>query len=235
MKKILAFDKGYEISVQTYTKKDGMLALVLFMIFIGLYCVVALLERAFTIIEDNILLAGGIQNVLLIIITLVFLTVHKQKLDTIGLLRGKWKMSGIIGLGLGFIFFMTNCGSYLLTGSSLIDVKSILLFFVYFLLVSLCEEIVFRGYIQTRIYGIIKNKWLAIIFVALLFTIMHFPYRMIAYNMSLKMLIVDRLSWWVQLFIMHIIWNYIYAKTNSLYGTIFSHLISNLAANIVIK
>ena len=41
-----------------------------------------------------------------------------------------------------------------------------------------------RGYIGMRIYGLIKKKWLATFAVGILFIIMHFPYRMIAYGMT---------------------------------------------------
>ena len=100
---------------------------------------------------------------------------------------------------------------------------------------SLSEEVVFRGYMNTRISGIIKKQWIVIIVVGLLFTLMHFPYRMIAYGMSLSELTIGNLFWLIDLFIMHVVLSFIYAKTKSLYGAIIPHWISNLASTIVIK
>ena len=106
---------------------------------------------------------------------------------------------------------------------------------IYYLLVALCEEIAFRGYIGTRIYRLIKKKWIAIIVAGILFVVMHFPYRMISYGMTLSQSTINNFSWILDLFTTHIILNFIYLKTNSLYGSIIPHWISNLAYNIVSK
>ena len=66
----------------------------------------------------------------------------------------------------------------------------------------------------------------------ILFVAMHFPYRMIAYNMSLASFDI---GWLINLFIFHLVMNYIYMKTNSIYGSIIPHWISDLAYEIVSK
>ncbi len=117
----------------------------------------------------------------------------------------------------------------------MIALKEILILLVYYLSVAVCEEIVFRGYIGTRIYGLIKKRWLAVTIVGLLFIIMHFPYRMIAYGMTLSDLAIKKFSWLIDLFITHLVLNFIYLKTNSLYGAIIPHWMSNFAYNIILK
>ncbi len=230
---MLKFNNEYDKIIRQYTKQDGFSALFLFVIFIFLYSLVAILDRFFQFDGNQSIIIGNILNLTIILITILFVLIHKQKLDTIGIMKGNWKKSSIIGLIFAFFLFMFNFGiDYFIYGGAVKSIDEILWLMIYYLNVSLCEEIVFRGYIQTRIYGLIKNKIIALVLVSLLFTFMHFPYRMIAYGMSLEILLFGNFFWVVQLLIMHVIWSLIYSKTNSLYGSIISHWVSNLASNI---
>lgn len=235
MRSIFQNDKSYGDNLKLYTTKDGLLSLFLFGIIIFMYSILAILDIKVTFVKNNILIMGCIFNILLILITILFVKFRKQTLDTIGIYKGNWKKSCCIGSILAIILFFNNCGSYLLQGSKLIDIGNILPLVIYFFFVALSEEIVFRGYISTRLCGIIKRQWVAIIATGLLFMLMHFPYRMIAYGMSLKALTINNLFWLIDLFFTHIILNYIYMKTNSLYGAIIPHWIADLASSIVDK
>ena len=235
MLKILQANEKYESKLKKYTTKDGILAFLLFGIIMLCYSILALLQIKFEFIKENILLIGIIFNVLIIIITILFIKLNKQTLDSVGLYKGKWKNSIIIGIILACILFFNNCLSHLIEGSNLISLQDILVLLVYYLLISLCEEIAFRGYIGTRIYGLFQRRWLAVSIVGMLFIIMHFPYRMIAYGMTLSDLTINNFSWIIDLFITHIVFNFIYLKTNSLYGAIIPHWMSNFANSIILK
>lgn len=228
-------DREYESNLKQYTIKDGVLSFILFGIMILNYSILAVLQTKFEFIKENIMLVGCIFNALMIVITIVFIKLNKQSLETIGLYKGKWKNSIIMGIILASFLFCNNCLSHLINGSHFIALQEILMLLVYYFLVAVCEEIVFRGYIGTRIYGVIKKRWLAIFVVGILFIIMHFPYRMIAYGMTLSDLIVKNFSWIIDLFITHLVFNFIYLKTNSLYGAIIPHWMSNFAYNIILN
>lgn len=144
-------------------------------------------------------------------------------------------MSIIIGVILAMLCFYNNCISYLINGSRLVPLFQLPMLIIYYLLVSVCEEFVFRGYIGTRIYGFFKNKYIAICLTGILFIIMHFPYKMIAYGVTLSDLTINNFGWLLDLFIFHIVLNFIYLKTNSLYGAIIPHWISDLAYSIILK
>lgn len=235
MLKILQANKEYESNLKQYTKKDGILSLILFGIMILNYSILAVLQTKFEFIKENILLVGCIFNALMIAITILFIKLNKQTLNTIGISRGKWKTSIIIGIILASFLFYNNCLAYLINGSHFIALQEIPMLLLYYLLVAVCEEFVFRGYIGTRIHGLFKNKWLAVSIVGILFIIMHFPYRMIAYGMTLRDLTINNFSWIIDLFITHLVLNFIYLKTNSLYGAIIPHWMSNFAYNIILK
>ena len=231
MLKVIESNDGYNDNLKKYDKKDGILALVLFAIIVILYAGLAILNKNVSFIKENIRIVGCIFNFLMVIITILFVKFRKQNIDTIGL-KGRWKLSIIIGIILSLYYFYCNCLSHLIEGKELISVNEILFLVIYFLLVSVCEEFVFRGYIGTRLNGLIKNKYVVLLITGILFVLMHFPYRMIAYNMSLSDLDI---GWLINLFIFHFIMSFIYMKTNSIYGSIIPHWISDLAYEIVSK
>ena len=231
MIKVLCANREYNENLKKYDKKDGMLAILLFVIIIIMYASIGILYKNNSFIEDNIKIIGCLFNLLLIIVTILFVKLRKQRLETIGL-KGRWKLSVILGGVLSLFYFYCNCLDHLINGEKLISITSILFLMIYFLLVSVCEELVFRGYIGTRLNGLIKNKYIVIIVTGILFVVMHFPYRVIATNMSLTDFDI---GWLINLFIFHLIMNFIYMKTNSIYGSIIPHWISDLAYGIVSK
>lgn len=231
MLKIIKSNKEYNDNLKKYDKKDGMLAILLFAIIIIMYALLGILYKNNSFIKENIKIVGCIFNFLLIIITIIFVKSRKQRLNTIGL-NGRWKLSLIIGLILSLFYFYCNCLSHLIEGRELISISEILFLAIYFLLVSVCEELVFRGYIGTRLNGLIKNKYIALFITGIFFVVMHFPYRMIAANMSLSDFDI---GWLINLFIFHLIMSFIYMKSNSIYGSIIPHWISDLAYEIVSK
>lgn len=231
MKKALCANQEYNDNLKKYDKKDGMLAILLFAIIIILYALLGILYKNNSFIKDNIKIIGCLFNLLLIIVTIIFVKLRKQGLETIGL-KGRWKLSIILGGVLSLFYFYCNCLDHLINGEKLISITSILFLMVYFLLVAICEEFVFRGFIGTRLNGLIKNKYIVVLITGLLFVIMHFPYRMTAANMSLSDFDI---GWLINLFIFHLIMSFIYMKTNSIYGSIIPHWISDLAYEIVSK
>lgn len=232
---IIKSDNTFVENLKRYTVKDGILALLLFSVFVMIYSIVGLVETKLGLTNNKLILMiiGFIVNVTMVLITLLFLKVKKQDINSIGLIGGKWKASCLTGVIIAGILFFMNCGQYLLQGKELIDANRLLVLIIYYLSVSLCEEVVFRGYIGTRLNGIVKKQWISIILTGLLFVIMHFPNRIIAYGMSLQDLTINNISWIADLFITHIVLSVIYAKTNSLYGAIIPHWMSNLAYAIV--
>lgn len=235
MLKILQADKEYDNNLKKYTRKDALLSFLLFGIMIFSYSMLAVLQTKFELVKEYIMLVGCLLNAFMILITILFIKLRKQTLSTIGILEGKWKSSIIIGIFVASFLFYNNCITNLISGSVLASLPEILIQFVYYLFVAVCEEVVFRGYIGTRIYGFLQKRWLAVFVVGILFIIMHFPYRMIAYGMTLNDLTIKNFSWLIDLFITHLIFNFIYLKTNSLYGAIIPHWMSNFAYNIILK
>lgn len=228
-------DFSFYESVYKYGKWDGVCAIVLFLTMCGLYVELALLSGALSFINEHILLVGCMFNALIIGLTIGLVKIKGESLASVGLFGGNWKKSVGFGGFLAAIYFVNNCLSHILAGASLVPVKDIFVLTVYYFLVSFSEEIVFRGYIATRLYGFIKNKYFAWVLTGILFVLMHFPYRMIAYDMSIMDLTVGNIRWIVDLFVTHTLFTFISKKTNSLWGAVLPHWMSNLAYNIVAR
>lgn len=198
-------------------------------------CVIqGVLYNKFNFIKDNVRLVGCLFYLLMIVISILFVKLSKQKLDTIGF-KGRWKLSIIIGGILSLIYFYNNCLSHLINGEKLVSVTEIVSLIIFYFVVSASEEIVFRGYIGTRLNGLIKNKYIVLFITGILFIVMHFPYRMIAYGMSLSDLTINNIRWIVDVFIFHLMLSFIYMKTNSICGAILPHWVSDLAYSIILK
>lgn len=229
MLKLIKSNDEYNNNLGKYDKTDGILAVTLFFIVIFMYSLFGFLYKNISFIKNCIGLFGCILNLFLIIICFIFVKSRKQVFDTIGL-KGRWKLSIIIGGCLSLFYFYCNCLSNLIAGKGLIKFSNILFLFVYFLFVALSEEIIFRGYIGTRLNGLIKNKYVVLIVTGILFVVMHFPYRIVAYNMALSDFDI---GWLINLFLFHLIMSFVYMKTNSIIGSIIPHWVSDFAYEIV--
>ncbi len=225
-------DKKFKETVLNYNKTDGLMAFVLFGIMCILYAILTVLEINYPVLKQNRFTGSGI-NILMLLIVILFVKIRKEKLSSIGLYGGKWKQSCLIGLILAIILFFNNCLSHIIAGADFIETKEMIRLVIFFFTVALCEEIVFRGYIGTRLYGLIKNQYIVITVTGILFIIMHFPYRMISYNMDIADLTINNSGWILDLFFTHIVLSLVYMKTNSLYGSVIPHWMSNLAYNLV--
>lgn len=230
--KLSLTNKDFLNQANKYQRSDALFAIVLFVIMCILYVLVAVLEKNLTFVKDHSMIVGCGLNLVMIIITIGFVKFKKEQLSSIGLMHGKWQQSCLVGMVLAAILFFNNCLSHVLGGAHFIPLYSIIGLAIYYLIVAFSEEIVFRGYINTRLYGLMKNQYLVMIISGILFVMVHFPYRMIAYGMSLSDLTI---GWILDLFITHMILSIIYLKTNSLYGAILPHWMSNLAYNLIVR
>lgn len=107
--------------------------------------------------------------------------IEKENLASLGLTKKNLLKSIYWGIGLGAVFalegFLTNIFKY--RGLELVSLNYTTLGFIGALGLSLItafsEEIVFRGYIFTRLQRIWENEWLANLVSAFLFTLIHLP------------------------------------------------------------
>ena len=229
--KLFKVPESYIQSVKHYSIKDTMMALGLFILYCGAMVVSGLVNKYLTTLERTV--SGIIIDSCFVGVVLLFLAVKKQGVETVGLKKGNIKLSLIMGLALAAILFFCNCLSDIIfEGQVFVPFNTILIYIIYFFTVSLCEEVIFRGYILTRLYGIVRNVYVDILLSGVLFVLMHFPFRMIAYNMTFFKLAAN-VPYMIDLFVTSLVLSFIRVKSDSLYGAIIPHWISNLSYSIV--
>ena len=231
IRKIFEVPESYMQSVKHYSIKDTAMAMGLFILYCGALAVSGLVNKYLTDLEKTV--SGIIINSCFVGVVLLFLVIKKQGVETVGMKKGNIKLSLIMGIVLAAILFFCNCLSNIIfEGQVFVSFKTILIYIIYFLTVGLCEEVIFRGYILTRLYGMVRNVFIDILLSGVFFVLMHFPFRMIAYNMSFFELLAN-VPYMTDLFVTSLVLSFIRVKSDSLYGAIIPHWISDLSYSIV--
>ena len=92
---------------------------------------------------------------------------------------------------------------------------------------AIAEDIVFIGYIQTRLYGLIKNNILAISLGAFLFSIMHISIPLV--ESGLAAFNAQILLWLLVCFVLHIIMNALFRRYFILFSATIFHTFNNFS------
>ncbi len=83
------------------------------------------------------------------------------------------------------------------------------------------EEISFRGYIFTRVWGVVKNEWLANIIVSVVWTMVHVPITIFVWKLNLASAVV-----YLSLTMLFGIGSaFVFAKTRNIFSSIFLHVL----------
>lgn len=218
----------YEDMLNKYTLKDGIKALVLFACTMVMITLVGLSDL--TNLSAGIL--TGLQmldSIVEVLICFIFIWQSKESLKTIGLTAKNIVKSlalGVIGaIILTLVIIVTGVlkGSIhinnLMSGPSTIVVST-------FVICAIGEEIIFRGYIQTRIVGIIKNRLSGIVVSSFLFLIIHYPVKWVVMG-SISLTVIP-LFYVICLLLLHYLCDFVYKKTNCLWGAIVLHFLYNI-------
>lgn len=231
IKKVFEVPASYIQSVKYYSVKDTAMAMGVFILYCGAMVVSGFLSEYLTTLERTV--SGIIINSCFVGIVFLLLAVKKQGSETVGLKKGNIKLSLILGIGLAAILFFCNClSNVIFDGQVFVPFKTILIYSIYYFTVGVCEELIFRGYILTRLYGIVQNVYVDILISGVFFVLMHFPFRMVAYHLSFFELAAN-VPYMIDLFVTSLVLSFIRVKSDSLYGAIIPHWISDLSYAIV--
>lgn len=227
IKSFFSVDYQYKEQVRDYTRTDGVICAVYYVIFMITYYFMGKLY-----LSKKIYLGVGI-NLLLASMCILIVLFRKQKLSSLGITKYKLKSSLVLGSFLGIIFLVFNGIIISLFSNSRFSTFNILYnVFYFFVIIGFVEELIFRGFIQTRIYGIIKNDFWAITLTGIMFSLSHIPFQMSMANMGAYQYFTENKIQFVVFFAWHIILNFLYKKYNSVYtGTVF-HGFINLSSSL---
>lgn len=94
------------------------------------------------------------------------------------------------------------------------------------------EEVLFRGYIQTRMSGLINSQLVISIINSLLFLLIHYPVRWVVSGMIT--IHVLSFTYIICLIVLHFFCDAVYKRTNCLWGSVVLHIIYNAVGAMII-
>jgi len=224
---------AYKEEVAQYTKKDAIHA-ILFFVGITLAGLIEVAVVNYFDLPGNIRTAQ-ISKIIWLVILILYLKGKKQKLHTVGLHLSDWKKP--LAVGLIFVFLSQFGGNGIFPGIfggwQMNPASLIIEMFIILLFAAFWEDVVYVGFVQTRIYGLIKKDWLAITLGAVIFTTMHYP-MLISQAISSgegfgfefwSYLAFRSIPW----FIMHILFNDVFRQLRSIIPVTLLHFSGNFA------
>ena len=175
--KVFAADPVYREQMEGYTQKDSVLALAYWVLWMAVYYFMG------QVMARTGQYYGNIVNIGLMLVAVVLCI---RKLSSIGITLRNLKPSLLMGLVIGTVVLLAiGIVPGIMSGASLLPFGKILSnVFYYVIIIGLAEEIGFRGFIQPRLYPLLKKEWLTVIVGGVLFVLMHIPFQMGARGMS---------------------------------------------------
>ena len=154
--KLFRADPHYLDILHSFTVHDTLMALGYYLvILIVYYCTGSIMARTGKYY-------GVFANIALMQIPVMIC----RKMSSIGLCKRNLKRSLLVSGMIGILFLLiSTIIPGISSGAKLLPLKKIASNVIYFFVViALSEEISFRGFIQPRLYPLVKREWLAVLF-----------------------------------------------------------------------
>lgn len=227
--KPLAATALYKQNVYRYAPADALLALGLYLLLVVVY----FLGGRYLMNMGRWLGIGA--DLLSVLLCFTAVKIRRQDFSSIGFTSCNIARDIIAGILLGLAAAMINLvpailGQGVFIGFNRLAVQAL----YFFIVIALSEEILFRGYIQTRLYGLVKNDVFAVILGGLLFSLLHIPYQMQRRGLSLPVFLQQYYPMLITTFVAHIFLNISFRKTNSLIVPVLVHGFLNFGGSLFI-
>lgn len=221
----------YKSNLRKYDKRDGMKALVV-------YCLImcgAFFQGWLYTTNANVFVLNSSQIWIPLISAagfFCFFYFSKANLRSIGINSDNIWNSIVLGFAGGFLLLAVKTAVFMAQGKSVLFTSPQLLNWVIFLFVAFEEEVLFRGYIQTRLSGLINSQWIVSIINSVLFLSIHYPVKwVVSGTVSLDVLSAVYI---VSLLALHFFCDAVYKRTNCLWGAVLLHIIYNAAGAMIL-
>jgi membrane protease YdiL (CAAX protease family) len=229
LKKVFSFVNEYKLETKQFKKIDLVLSILLYTSVLIIYYFMGqiFVSEKISLTEEFLFIVTGIVSLIIIGIVFAFCLLRRQKLSSIGFCTKKLKQSLISGLVVAVIVIIIFSIVNIITEESIRkDIPFIIQrFFYYLIFIAFVEELVFRGYIGTRLYGCLKNKFLAVTITGVLFVFMHSPFQMVMSNMTILEYLSNSWANLIFIFFLHFFMQLLYAKYNSLIAPTIFHFV----------
>jgi len=163
------------------------------------------------------------------------LVITKRQLRSIGVTKKNYKESILLGIGVGIFFLIISLILSQINGTTFRGMNYLSFGIVYYTIeIGLIEELIFRGFIQTRFVGYFKNKFLAVILTGIFFSLFHIPFQILQTDYSLLEYLSHNYSHLITTFLYHFLCTALYYKYNNILAPTIVHLFINLSFSMYI-
>jgi len=219
----------YKQEVAKYGKKDGIIALLYFLYWVVIQYISLIVVGDIDILPFGSVARLGVSWIIWLAPMFIYVFVKNRNFASIGFHRKNLGRALILGLVFSVLALSLREGILpgLVRGWEFHPIRTFLYFFVFTLLAASVEDIAFMGFMQPRLYGLIKNDVLAVFAGAFLFGFIHVTGEMMYFGPSHIMVTFSfSMYQWMLFFI---IWNLIFRRYFSLFPVIMLHTATNLA------
>lgn len=156
---------------------------------------------------------------LFLLIMGIYMKIRKQKLSSIGLTLKDGKKSLQLGLFYSGVFLIVFVVIHWIKGDITIESDWLTTLYkaLYFLIVvAFFEEVMFRGFINSRLCGLFKNPTLTLIITAIFFSLMHMPFKSMFFEGSERLYFFTNFAYHLILCFVHLIFQHFYNQYHNI-------------------
>ena len=216
MKEMIFYaDPSYKELLNSFTIRDTLLALGYYVLIMIVYYILG------SVMAKTGKYYGVITSVVLMLIPVLIC----RRVSAIGLTKRNLKPSLIAAGIIGILFLLAvTIVPGILSHARVQPMKMIVSnLFYFFIIIGLSEEISFRGFIQPRLFPLVKLEWLTILLGGILFVLMHYPFQMAARNMTFTEYWPLFIASAPSQFLWHLAFTLLYRRYGNIFGSSLLH------------
>lgn len=222
----------YSHNLRIYEKRDARKAIIVYCLILGS----AFFQGWLYTTNLNVYVLNLSQIGIPLLITILFLYFFhnsRENISSIGIHAKNLKKSIISGIAGGVLLLAIQILLYIIQGKSIsFTINQLFLNWVIYIVAGFEEEILFRGYIQTRMSGLINSQLVISIINSLLFLLINYPVRWVVSGMIT--IHVLSFTYIICLIVLHFFCDAVYKRTNCLWGSVVLHIIYNAVGAMII-
>lgn len=226
---VLGANDEYVQQTKEYGRKDALIALILYVVMILEFVLMGkiFVQKSSPMTETYIFCVTSIVSLNIIGFVFLLCSIRRQKLVTVGFSKTQAKKSFAVGMILFILVVLFGSIWTIISGLKIqTNIGVIIMRIIYYLVfIGFMEELVFRGYIGTRLYGYFTNKRLSLVIVGIMFSLLHIPFHMVLIQMSLSEYLLVNWINLIYIFIFQFVFQWLYSKYNSIVAPTIFHFI----------
>ena len=219
----------YKQEISKYGKKDAIIAICYVIYFVFIQYISLAIVGDIEVLPFGSAARLAVSVAIWLAPMIVYVLVKERSISSIGFHKKNLGRALLVGLAFSALALSLREGLLpgLVLGWEFHPIDTFFYFFLFTLLAAGVEDIIFTGFIQPRLYGLIKKDVLAVFVGAFIFGFIHVTGEIIYHGLSqIWILFSIFMAFWMGCFI---IWNLIFRRYFSLFPVIMVHTAMNLA------